>query len=216
MLYEAYNFDVWYFEMIDMANKLILTSVLPFFPPDAQVPVGLCVVVAYIMILLLKAPYVRYLDFRLHALAQTELFLLLLVGYILQKLGAPAIGSSVDIWLSVLLIGVVICLFLLVILHALLYLRKLFRLKQRTAQTPGFMERMAEKVFFEADDEEQSVIPPHIRDQDKYASSRKLNGKENSARELSVSHSAVLSDEMELPTISPPSQPSSPTNNAPR
>ena len=42
-----------------MANKLIMSSLLAFLPPGSQLPTGMCVTVAYMLVILLRPPYVR-------------------------------------------------------------------------------------------------------------------------------------------------------------
>jgi hypothetical protein len=58
-LYEAYTSQTWWFELVDMANKLILTSLLLFLPLDWQMPTGMIVITLYIIAVLLLQPYVR-------------------------------------------------------------------------------------------------------------------------------------------------------------
>jgi hypothetical protein len=58
-LYEAYNLDVWWFELIDMAHKLAMTSLLKFVSIAYQMPTGMVVVTIYIIIILLGQPYLR-------------------------------------------------------------------------------------------------------------------------------------------------------------
>lgn len=96
-LYDAYTAKLWWFEIVDMANKLFLVSIVGFFPPDWQL--GLAMVrpvtvtclhgvttppqawtVGYLMVLLLAKPYVRKGDDRLHLLVQLEIYLFLLAG----------------------------------------------------------------------------------------------------------------------------------------
>jgi hypothetical protein len=48
-----------------MANKLALTSLLAFFPIEWQMPLGMVVIVCYMMAVLLLQPYVRRGDDRL-------------------------------------------------------------------------------------------------------------------------------------------------------
>jgi hypothetical protein len=60
----------WYFELLDMGHKLIITSVLVFFPTNAMMPVGMCVSICYTFIILIKRPYVRRGDDRMHLFTQ--------------------------------------------------------------------------------------------------------------------------------------------------
>jgi len=79
-LYDAYQRDLWYFELIDMLHKLLVTSIVAFFPPLAQMAVAMVIVCVYLMILLVTRPYIRKGDDRLHLFAQIEIFLLLMAG----------------------------------------------------------------------------------------------------------------------------------------
>lgn len=71
---------MWYFELFDMGNKLMLTSLLAFVPPLAQLPFGVAFAVFFLLVLLLLRPYIRKGDDRLHLFAQTEIFIILLAG----------------------------------------------------------------------------------------------------------------------------------------
>jgi len=82
-LYEAYSRDAWFFELVDMANKLILTSLLAFFPFDIQMHTALAVLTLYTIAILLIRPYNRKSDDRLHLLANAELYLFVMAGIIL-------------------------------------------------------------------------------------------------------------------------------------
>ena len=79
-LYEAYSADFWWFELVDMMNKLFLTSFLAFFPPETQLPIGFAWCLMYVDVLLLARPYVRKGDDRLHLFAQTIIGIILLAG----------------------------------------------------------------------------------------------------------------------------------------
>lgn len=58
-LFEAYVPRHYFFEMTDMAHKLVLTSIIAFFPGEWQMRLGLAAVVAYLMIILVASPYIR-------------------------------------------------------------------------------------------------------------------------------------------------------------
>jgi len=81
-LYDAYERKFWWFEMADMANKLAISSLIPFFPEQHQLPVALIVTYLYTAAIYLGRPYIRKGDDRLHLLAQTEISLFILSGYI--------------------------------------------------------------------------------------------------------------------------------------
>jgi len=79
-LYDAYERELWYFELIDMMHKLLVTSIVAFFPPLAQMAVAMVIVCVYLMVILATRPYIRKGDDRLHLFAQVEIFLLLMAG----------------------------------------------------------------------------------------------------------------------------------------
>ena len=105
-LYAGYRHDVWWFEMVDTAHKLFLTSLLAFFPQVSQMPAGMVVAMLYTTFLLRVVPYIRVDDDRLHILAQTEIILLLLAGHVLYDKPIDAFGSREDWLFSILLLGV--------------------------------------------------------------------------------------------------------------
>jgi len=104
-LYDGYDKHVWWFELVDMTHKLILTSILAFFPSDAQLPFGMCICILYLIIILLAKPYQRKGDDRLHLFAQVEISLLMTAGFVFYKEG---VTHSVDVYISVFLILVTI------------------------------------------------------------------------------------------------------------
>jgi heme/copper-type cytochrome/quinol oxidase subunit 2 len=104
-LYDGYDKRVWWFELVDMTHKLILTSILAFFPADAQLPFGMCIATLYLMIILLAKPYQRKGDDRLHMFAQVEISLLMLAGFVFYKEG---VTDNYNVIISVFLILVTI------------------------------------------------------------------------------------------------------------
>jgi hypothetical protein len=96
--------DRW-FELVDMMHKLILTSILPFFPAGVQMPLGMGVVFGYAILILITQPYFRKSDDRLHLCAQTEIFLLMMAGFIFYN--GDALDLASDAVLSIFLIIVI-------------------------------------------------------------------------------------------------------------
>jgi hypothetical protein len=84
-LYDGYKKHFWWWEMVDMIHKLIMTSILAFFPTETQLPIGMSVAILYTMALLVCQPYVRNEDDLLHLLVQAEIFLLCAVGWVFCK-----------------------------------------------------------------------------------------------------------------------------------
>ena len=48
--------DLW---LRDHRWKLLLTSILPFIDKSLQMPIGMCVAVSYVLIILIRRPYYR-------------------------------------------------------------------------------------------------------------------------------------------------------------
>jgi len=126
-LYEAYNLDVWWFELVDMLHKLTMTSLLAFLPVEGQMPTGMCVAIAYILVILLRRPYLRKGDDRLHLFAQTEIYLVVLAGYILYELNIVTLDTATDVLLSIVMIGMTVAMLVIGVLMAGLNLRKMYK-----------------------------------------------------------------------------------------
>ena len=60
--YVAYGEKTRYFELLDMLNKLFLSSLVLFFPAEIRLPAGMVWAVLFHMLLLLIRPYVRATD----------------------------------------------------------------------------------------------------------------------------------------------------------
>lgn len=130
-LYMAYTEKRWFFEVVDMAFKLVMTSIVTHLPNHLELGAGLVVSGSYIITLLLLDPYLRKGDFRLHLFAVTELLLLYLVGYTMQESGTDTYGQLMDVLISTLLIGLVLFLFLIFLLLSLKNGLKMFRMFRR-------------------------------------------------------------------------------------
>jgi len=117
ILYAGYRLDTWFFEMVDMIHKLFLTSLLGFFPLYMQLPCGMVYAWLYLIIVLRTNPYIREDDDKLALLAQTEIILLLMAGYIFYFSPITAIGSYDD-WLF----SIILILLAVVFFCAILYL----------------------------------------------------------------------------------------------
>jgi len=129
-MYEAYSAKFWFFELADMANKLFLTSIIIFFPNGLQPGAGMVWSVSYIILILVFFPYVRKIDDRLHTYAQLHLFFILLIGYVLQQTPFE-IGSAVDVFASFILLCLLFSLFILVLYHGFVFVKKFVRNQQR-------------------------------------------------------------------------------------
>jgi len=130
-LYEAYNSDMYYFELADMANKLVMTSLVTFLLPDWQLPAAMVFTGCFITLLLIKSPYIRKGDDRLHMFVEIEIFLLLLCGYILQSLNATQIDSNINLLISIVLIALTIGVMIMMVLMTFRNIRKMFQKRIR-------------------------------------------------------------------------------------
>jgi hypothetical protein len=101
-LYDGYHRHLWYFELLDMMHKLTLTSLLAFLDWDFQLITAQIVTVSYLIIILIKMPYVRKGDDRLHQVAQIELLLLFMSGHLFNTL--PPLDRSTEILVALLLV----------------------------------------------------------------------------------------------------------------
>jgi len=111
-LYESYNANVWWFELVDMGYKLIMTSLLVFIPSNLQLGCALVVCLGYCCAITLLKPYVRSRNEVLAFLVQVEILLFLLAAYTNQN--NVIVANFEDVLLSLLLIGMfclVLCLF---------------------------------------------------------------------------------------------------------
>ena len=83
-LYEAYSESAWYWELVDMLHKLILTSIVVFAPNDQRMGWNMAIIGIYLIALLVMVPYVRKGDDHFHLQVQITLLSLAFVGYILH------------------------------------------------------------------------------------------------------------------------------------
>ena len=130
-LYEAYSRDLWWFELVDMCNKLILTSLIAFFPVDLQLPFGMVFAVLYLMVLLVAKPYVRKGDDRLHLFAQLEIFVILLAGYVFQQFSEGELTYKADVAMSIVLIILVISFMLFFLFQLAMFVRKFLKRRSK-------------------------------------------------------------------------------------
>jgi hypothetical protein len=106
-IYDGFDRRVWYFELIDMLHKMVCTSLVPFFPLVAQLPMVMVFMVFFLIIILVLNPYIRKGDDRLHLIAQTELIMIMMAGNVFRQEQPDAL---IDLILSIVLIGFV-CVF---------------------------------------------------------------------------------------------------------
>ena len=85
-LFEAYHVDCYYFEVIELCRKLLLTGVMALVRPGsvAQIVMGLLVAFAAVVLYVKLAPYAARGVNRLSFVAQVNVWLFLLVALLLQ------------------------------------------------------------------------------------------------------------------------------------
>eukprot|EP00475_Leptophrys_vorax_P037753 TRINITY_DN6552_c0_g3_i4.p1 TRINITY_DN6552_c0_g3~~TRINITY_DN6552_c0_g3_i4.p1 ORF type:complete len:862 (+),score=147.26 TRINITY_DN6552_c0_g3_i4:88-2586(+) len=105
-LFGAYSNGRWWFELLDMAHKLVLTSIISLIPAAYALRVILIVLIFHTAVILISNPYLRKGDDRLHLLVQSVLFVMVLAGYVYTEL--VTVTSDIDNALSVIFIGMTI------------------------------------------------------------------------------------------------------------
>lgn len=142
-LYDAYERQCWWWELVDMAHKLTLVALVAFVPAlDYQVPTaGLVAVVYFIAILLLK-PYLRKADDRIAQFAQCELILALMGSYWWAN-ADYATTVEYDGWFSFVLISIT---FVFVALFALGFAYSFKKVFDGTVHGARFNNWVVEKL----------------------------------------------------------------------
>jgi hypothetical protein len=126
----AYNLDVWWFEFVEMCNKLFLTCLLVFFSSEWQLSAGLICCGAYTMIVLYRRPHIRHMDDILARICQICIFLLLLGGLVVQNEDVTS-DSATDIAMSVGLIVITVGAVLAFLYRVVQFLRMKYRKLER-------------------------------------------------------------------------------------
>lgn len=111
-LYSGYTSQCWWFELADTFHKLFVTSVIAFFPKEAQLPIGMSAVTLYLIFILVLSPYLRRSDDILATIVQCELLLILMVGYVFSSLpSGTAYTGSEDVVISIACIFITLIVF---------------------------------------------------------------------------------------------------------
>jgi len=105
-LYDAFERQYWWYEMVDMSFKLAITSLIAFLPEVYQLPVAMCIVWFYMAITLLNQPWMRKGDDRLMLNCLCEIVLLLMAGNIFNQY--PVIDPITEVVLNIVLIAAVL------------------------------------------------------------------------------------------------------------
>jgi len=125
-LYDAYDRQFFFWELLDMVHKLTLVSLIAFLPYNLQMPGGIVVVGLYTMALLVCQPYIRKGDDKLHLISQVEILCLLVAGHVFQT-DFTKYDKKMDIIMSVILIIAFLSFILYFLLQCAQALRKLWK-----------------------------------------------------------------------------------------
>jgi hypothetical protein len=101
-----------------------LTSLLAFFSTEWKISIGMSVCTLYVIVILLAKPYYRKGDDRLHTMAQSQILLILLGGYILYV--EVAYDYVTDYAMSTILIGLTCWFLLLFVVQSTRIFRKIY------------------------------------------------------------------------------------------
>lgn len=165
-LYEAYSDDRWYWELLDMGHKLLLTSLVAFAPNYMEMVAAMLILVLYTIMLLTLKPYIRKGDDRMHLLAQTELLLMCMVGWVLQNTEDGQLSGLMEALVSTVLIAITVGFLLTFFLIAGKNVAKLVKLSKKVTT------KSTEADVVIDDEEEEEEESNHINDAngDKYGS----------------------------------------------
>jgi hypothetical protein len=121
-LYAAYAHDRWWFELLDMLHRMVMTSLIALIPQDFALISIMLILITHGVIILVTNPYQRKGDDRLHLLVQSLLFVMVLAGYV--YVNVIEVEESFDAALGGLFIFLTITLMAFVVLQVGLILRK--------------------------------------------------------------------------------------------
>lgn len=132
LIYSGYHPEFWWFELLDMGHKLVITCIVALLPSkDGQIIFALVVSALYLLTLLMTMPYLRLFDNLFHMLSQAEIFLLILSMQCGGQVGTVESGSITDVLVSVVLIIIVVAVITAFAILIAQYLRLAYRKKMR-------------------------------------------------------------------------------------
>eukprot|EP00808_Paulinella_micropora_P019733 g59215.t1 len=131
-LYNGYDRNKFWFEMLEMCHKLALVAMIPFIEPRRQIQVSLVIVGVFGCIILLANPYKRWTDDAMHLLAQFYIFLFV---YIAMLLRMEPLDAKTDTVFSVLMIAMTMFFFAVgfagLMQHIILVIRRYLGLQEK-------------------------------------------------------------------------------------
>jgi hypothetical protein len=101
MLYHAFDADNWFFEILDMIHKLLLTGVIQLLPQEMQIRVAIVICTLYLMLLLVRSPY-RNAGYENVHHSQNLLLILFFAGFLARE--RVERGESMELVLGILFI----------------------------------------------------------------------------------------------------------------
>jgi hypothetical protein len=165
-LYSQYEPRYWYFEIVQMLRKMVLTGVLVLVVDGSstQVAFGMLVCFSYLVLFINLVPFVNDADDRLEQVTTVQLFLVLLVGLILnlddekknlerqlEEVAPHAVATTTtnttpEYILNTMTIVVLVCAGYAIVI-AMLRLRKLHRAQeaQKNAEEQAALKRNLEE-----------------------------------------------------------------------
>lgn len=166
-LYEGYNARDWWFEVADMANKLMITAVLVLFRPTTQLAVGAITSALYILLIQYRQPFVRRTDDRMYLVVNMEIGLLFLAGLAMEEEVVLKKGSDLDVALSMVLLLLIAFVLLTFVYHAVIIGRK--ALQQHKRKRLKVLVEKAETLMqeeTEANDNESELVAQRAYEED--------------------------------------------------
>ena len=112
-LYQGYDEGTWWWELMEMANKIVLTCVIKLFGQLWQPRIGMLWCVFFMLLVLMKRPYKFAILDRLALFAEVEILLILLALHTLEESGPLLEDSIGDIILSIVMLGMFLFIILL-------------------------------------------------------------------------------------------------------
>jgi len=111
-IYDAYNYDSWWWEIVELWRKMMLNGIMCLLLPDSptQIMVGMVVTFLFMTITLQQQPYKCNSDHNLAFACHLQLFITLFAGFITRE-KIPFLGTlDVDQTLEPEIIGLIVIL----------------------------------------------------------------------------------------------------------
>jgi len=118
----SYTSRRYWWELMDMTFKLIMTSIIQFLPTTSIIIGAIAVTGSYLICLLMFSPFKEGLIDQLQLLSTVEILILAMMSHTTQQ-DVLVPGSAIDVLLSILCISVVVLLFIAMVLVILVHLR---------------------------------------------------------------------------------------------